>query len=203
MPRPGHQARLGRMLELPVARPLPVQIPAVGLDELDDLADRHSLAQRRVSGIGIRVQRSSLPVTLQGVLHLRRLTQGRWAVSSSERDLRCPSRCFGLKRRLSGCRRLAGSCSIHRTLPRATRPRGRLDRCRDPSSRAVGAHSNRPLLGQHGAVAQSEVAGDALVDAAELIGTLRCCPGNTPERPGSLPMSLVPLRDCLLLGVIQ
>ena len=59
---------------------------------------------------------------------------------------------------------------------------------RGPSSRAVGAHSNRPLLGQHGAVAQSEVAGDALVDAAELIGTLRCCPGNTPERLGSLPI---------------
>ena len=77
MPRHGHQAQLGRMLELPVARPLPVQIPAVGLDELDDLADRHGLAQRRVSGIGIRVQRSSLPVTLQGVLHLRRLTIAR------------------------------------------------------------------------------------------------------------------------------
>ena len=43
----------------------------------------------------------------------------------------------------------------------------------------------------------------ALVDATELIGTLRCCPGNTPERRGSLPMSLLPLRDCLLLGVIQ
>jgi hypothetical protein len=28
--------------------------------------------------------------------------------------LRCPSRCFGLERRLSGCRRLAGSCFIHR-----------------------------------------------------------------------------------------
>jgi hypothetical protein len=57
---------------------LPVQIPAVGLDELDDLADRHGLAQRRVSGIGIRLQRSSLPVPLQGVFHLRRLTIARW-----------------------------------------------------------------------------------------------------------------------------
>jgi len=43
------------MLELPVARPLPVQIPAVGLNDLDDLADRNGLAQRKVSGISIRL----------------------------------------------------------------------------------------------------------------------------------------------------
>ncbi len=85
-------------------------------------------------------------------------------------------------------------------LPLAKWPWGRLDRRREPSSRAVGAHSNRPLLGQHGEVAQSEVAGDALIDAAELVGTLRCCPGNTPERRGSLPMSLLPLRDCVFAG---
>ena len=89
MPRHGHQARLGRMLELPVARPLPAQIPAVGLDELDDLADRHGLAQRRVSGIGMRLQRSSLPVTLQGVFHLRRLTIARYSavISSGLREV--------------------------------------------------------------------------------------------------------------------
>lgn len=83
--RPG----LGRMLELPVARPLPVQIPAVGLDELDDLANRHGLAQRRVSGISIRLQRSSLPVTLQGVFHLRRLTIARYSavISSGLREV--------------------------------------------------------------------------------------------------------------------
>ena len=89
MPRHGHQARLGRMLELPVTRPLPVQMPAVGLDELDDLADRHGLAQRRVSGISIRLQRSSLPVTLQGVFHLRRLTIVRYSavISSGLREV--------------------------------------------------------------------------------------------------------------------
>ncbi len=74
MPRHGHQAQLGRMLELPVARPLPIQILAIGRDELDDLADRHGLAQRIVSGTSIHLQRCSLPVTLQGVFHLRRLT---------------------------------------------------------------------------------------------------------------------------------
>src|SRR5271157_6348123 len=86
---PQSPARLGRMLELPVARPLPVQIPAVGLDELDDLADRHGLAQRRVSGISIRLQRSSLPVTLQGVFHLRRLTIVRYSavISSGLREV--------------------------------------------------------------------------------------------------------------------
>jgi hypothetical protein len=85
-------------------------------------------------------------------------------------------------------------------LPLAKWPRGRLDRRREPSSRAVGSHSNRPLLGQHGEFAQSEVAVDALVDARELVGTLRCCSWNAPERQGSLPMSLIPLQGCGFAG---
>ena len=85
-------------------------------------------------------------------------------------------------------------------LPLAKWPRGRLDRRREPSSRAVGAHSNRPLLGQHGEFAQSDVAVDALIDAGELVGILRCCSWNAPERRGSLPMSLLPPRGCGFAG---
>ena len=57
-----------------------------------------------------------------------------------------------------------------------------------------------PLLGQNGQIPQSKVAVDSLVEAAELVGTLRRCSGNTPERRGSLPMSRFPPRGCGLAG---
>jgi hypothetical protein len=62
------------MLELPVARPLPIEVPAVGLDELDDLADRHSVVRRGVGGIGPRLYGNVRPLELPGVCRLRRLT---------------------------------------------------------------------------------------------------------------------------------
>ncbi len=66
--------------------------------------------------------------------------------------------------------------------------------------KAPGLGLVAPLLGQNGEVPQGEVAVDALVDATKLVGTLRCCSGITPERRGSLPMSLLPLRDCGFAG---
>ena len=88
-------------------------------------------------------------------------------------------------------------------LPLAKWPWGRLDRRREPSSRAVGAHSNRPLLGQNGEVAQSEVAVDALIDAAELIGTLRCCPGPSQSDEVPFRCPFFPSEIAFLPGVIQ
>ncbi len=66
--------------------------------------------------------------------------------------------------------------------------------------KAPGLGLVAPLLGQNGEVPQGEVAADALVDATKLFGPLRCCSGITPERRGSLPMSLLPLRDCGFAG---
>src|SRR5947209_7792933 len=46
VPRHGHQPAFGRVLELPVAGTLAGQIPAVRLDQLDDLANRHAQVPR-------------------------------------------------------------------------------------------------------------------------------------------------------------
>ena len=73
-------------------------------------------------------------------------------------------------------------------------------RVEDHPPKAPGLGLVAPLLGQNGEVPQGQVAVDAPVDAAELVGTLRCCSGITPERRGSLPMSLLPLRDCGFAG---
>src|SRR5271157_592148 len=75
-------------------------------------------------------------------------------------------------------------------------------RVEDHPPEAPGLGLVAPLLGQNGEVPQSQVAVNAPVDAAELVGTLRCRSGNTPERRRSLPMSLFPPRG-YLLGAIQ
>src|SRR5271157_160326 len=57
-------------------------------------------------------------------------------------------------------------------LCRVTWPRRRPDTRRGPSSRAAGPRTVAAFLGQNGEVAKGEVAVDALIDAAKLVGTL-------------------------------
>jgi hypothetical protein len=73
MSRHSHQPRLGRMLELSVARPLPIQVPPVRLNPLDDLAYRHGVVRYGLRGIGLCVYGSSWPQVLRDLFRRRRL----------------------------------------------------------------------------------------------------------------------------------
>jgi len=117
------------------------------------------------------------------------------AVSFSERGRRRPVGAFGLNQRALCWRCLAGGPTI---LPRRFPSRHGLGvswtRVEDHPPEPPGLDRIASLLGQRSKVPQGEVSVDSLDDAAELVGTLHCCSGNTPERRGSLPMSLFPPR---------
>ena len=99
---------------------------------------------------------------------------------------------------------LPGSSSVHR----AASPRDTASGSPGSTSRTIppepsGLTRIARSSASTGEVAQSEVAVDALIDAAELVGTLRCCPG--PRQSDEVPFRcpFFPSEIAFLLGVIQ